>query len=275
MKRGAQMVKRLYAVFFLSAIVSCRPSPVETEGVDFSLTQRRLAGESYDEAEARYRRGLDDLSLSAYMDSLSVKSLAQPLAVMDGSSIPEFADLGLLTKAFERVRDYRFLNSVSHPDVLRRSTWLYPDDGCFARADLAVQHLAAWKYTNVWKIFVFGELSVASENSVDGAVNWWFHVAPISQIDGNLYVLDPAIDPSKVLALTDWLDHMTEKRDDLLLSLCLGHAYNPYSRCLTPGEVDSGRALVDQESFLDLEWDRMVELGRDPSKDLGDFPPWL
>jgi hypothetical protein len=262
-----------FLIFF--TILGCRPDPVKTDGVSMQMTQRRLPGESFDEAEARYRKGLDELSLDAYSSNLSVKNSAVAVDKLDEDQVGEFGDITLLQTAFARLRDYQFIESVTHPEFRRRSTWLYPDDGCFARADLAVQNLANWNYPGVGKVFVFGELTVETENSPTGEVSWWFHVAPVTKIKDQLYVLDPAVEPAEPLELADWLGRISPDSAELLVNLCQPTAYSPYSRCGTAGEADLDRSINDQQKYLDPEWDRLVELGRSPAEELGDHPPWL
>jgi hypothetical protein len=256
-------------------IFACNPDPVKTDGVSIHMTQRRLPGESFDDAEARYRKGLDQLSLDDYSSSLSVKSGAAATDSLNSLDLGEFGNLELLQTAFAKLRDYQFMDSSSHPEIRRRSTWLYPDDGCFARADLAVQNLSGWKYTPVKKIFVFGELTVATANAVGGEVSWWFHVAPITKVNGQLYVMDPAVNPAGPLALSEWLGFLSSDPDKLLVNLCNSTAYVPHSRCASADVADLSRSLVDQQEFLDPEWDRLLELNRKPAEELGDHPPWL
>src|SRR5687768_13722043 len=42
----------------------------------------------------------------------------------------------IMQERFENIRDKRFLTLSSEPDFPRRISWLYPKDGCFARASL-------------------------------------------------------------------------------------------------------------------------------------------
>jgi hypothetical protein len=254
--------------------LGCKPDAVATDGVSARLTERRLPGETYDAAEARFRRGLNQISLDDYESSFSVKNTAAPIAEAGDSQAADFGEYSLLETAFRRLRDFQFVESVTHPEIVRRSTWLYPDDGCFARADLAVQNLAGWNYPQVEKVFIFGDLSVATANSPSGGVSWWFHVAPLARVGDDLYVLDPAVHPDGPLTLTEWTDQISDDPTAVVVSFCGSTAYSPYSRCDTPGVADWERTIGDQKDFLDPEWDRLVELGRDPKAELGESPPW-
>lgn len=176
---------------------------------------------------------------------------------------------------FEKFRDYRFLDRDGHPDFKRRSSWLYPDDGCFARAALAILNLANWHTAVPKKIYVFGDLTVDTKNSPYGQVTWWYHVAPLIEIAGQKYVLDPAVEPKNALRLEDWLARMSKNPDALEVAVCGSGAYTPYDACQKETDGIESMAISEQGMFLDAEWSRLEELGRNPVSELGDLPPWL
>lgn len=180
-----------------------------------------------------------------------------------------------MTRAFEKFRDYRFLERDSRPGFLRRSSWLYPDDGCFARAALAILNLGKWSYAVPKKVFVFGDLLVNTKNAPGGSVSWWYHVAPLVEVNGDKYVLDPAIEPKNPLRLEDWLARMSQKPEALEVAVCGSGTYTPYDACQQDSDGIEAAALGDQGYFLDAEWSRLEELKRDPVKELGEQPPWL
>jgi hypothetical protein len=201
------------------------------------------------------------------------KSYGQNKATLPAATA--WADEKLMKTAFESFRDYRFLERDSKPGFLRRVSWLYPDDGCFARASLAIVNLNQWKYAVPKKIFVFGNLEVKTVNSPWGSVSWWYHVAPLVEVNGEKYVLDPAIEPKNPLRLEDWLARMSPTPDSLEVAVCGSGSYTPYDACYKDTDGVESMALSDEGYFLDAEWARLVELGRDPEKELGDLPPWL
>jgi hypothetical protein len=176
---------------------------------------------------------------------------------------------------FDKFRDHRFLERSSQPGFLRRSSWLYPDDGCFARAALAVLNLGKLNVTLPKKVFVFGDLDVKTINSPNGSVSWWYHVAPLVEIDGVKYVLDPAIEPRNPLRLEDWLSRMNANPDNLEVAICGSGSYTPYDACHKESDGVESSALSDQGRYLDSEWYRLKSLGRIPEEELGDSPPWL
>lgn len=180
-----------------------------------------------------------------------------------------------MNASFEKFRDYRFITTNSKPDFKRRISWLYPDDGCFARAALAILNLGSWNTAVPKKIFVFGDLTVQTKNSPSGSVTWWYHVAPLVEVDGVKYVLDPAINPKTPLKLEDWLATMSAQPDTLEVAICGSGSYTPYDNCARETDGREEQGLNDQPTYLEYEWSRLQDLGRNPENELGDLPPWL
>ena len=180
-----------------------------------------------------------------------------------------------MNERFRQFRDYRFLKTSRPADFMRRSSWLYPDDGCFARAALAILNLGSWSYPVPKKVFVFGDLKVKTKNSPDGEVTWWYHVAPLVEVAGEKYVLDPAIHPDGPMTLAAWIATMSGQPDDLEVAVCGSGAYTPYDACFKETDGRESGALAEQRQYLDAEWERLEELGRNPVEELGDLPPWL
>jgi len=255
-------------------LVACKSDPVSDPIFIDENSAQRYPGETYEEAESRYRSRLTAVNLSAYLNLHSVKSLAVAVAEMDYASVPVWTDLATLQTAFARGRDERFLFAADRGDFPRRSTWLFPDNGCYARADLLARNLRSWGYPETRKLFVFGTLSVQTDYTTSGTVHWWYHVAPIAAAEDEVYVLDPAVDASSPLTVAAWLATMTSDSSELVLAVCAGRAYGPYSRCQTPQDLGLTRATEEQTAFLDDEWQRLIDLGRDPEAELGDSPPW-
>lgn len=183
--------------------------------------------------------------------------------------------LDTMNQRFTRFRDWRGLEMSERPGFLRRSTWLYPDDGCYARASLTVLHLLQWGFTAPSKIFVFGDLNVDTANSPSGSVSWWYHVAPIVQVGSQKFVLDPALDPRQPTKLEDWLLKMHPNIYSIEVAICQSGTYTPDDSCERVSDGAEIQASYDQSSFLQMEWYRLMDLKRDPVKELGDQPPWL
>src|SRR5205823_1645100 len=143
-----------------------------------------------------------------HVNSQTPSEVSKPYQADQLRAVTEWESVDAMNRHFQEFRDKRFLISDLQPGFMRRSSWLYPDDGCFARAGLAILNLFQEKVTPPEKIFVFGNLSVKTANSPDGSVSWWYHVAPIVQIGAEKYVLDPALNPRAPLKLEDWLSLM-------------------------------------------------------------------
>lgn len=179
-----------------------------------------------------------------------------------------------LQEVFERVRDERFLATPQTPTVYRRSTWLFPDDGCYARASLAINNIVRWNFAAPKKVFVFGNLNARTPNTRSGRVTWWYHVAPIVTVQNQKYVLDPAINPNHPLPLREWLGTMSTDASTLRVSICGSGAYSPFDLCDQTSDQSTPLALRDQYSFLERERERITSLGRNADQELGDQPPW-
>lgn len=209
----------------------------------------------------------------------SVSEAARPLGQLDFSKVPAFPQqaVAAVTTAFERLRDERFLKDADHSGLMRRSTWLYPDDGCFARAALMVQNLQKWNLPRPAKLFAFGNLVVKTPNAPGGQVSWWYHVVPVIRVGQQIVVFDPAIEPKRPLTAQEWFARMAPNAQEMTASVCDTYAYAPASPCFVtdPSHPSDEFALSDQMGYLPMEWERVQNLGRDPQKELGDFPPWL
>lgn len=194
-----------------------------------------------------------------------------------GAQLPAATEWGTERYAqanFVRLRDERFLVDSQHPGFMRRSTWLYPDDGCFARAQLANNNLLNWNVETPKKVFVFGDLNVRTANSPTGSVSWWYHVAPIVEVRGQKFVLDPALNAAGPLRLDQWLALQSTTPGELEVAICASGSYSPYDACDREIRGNESEAVRDQQGYLGSEWSRVQSLGRDPNQELGDNPPW-
>lgn len=224
-----------------------------------------------------YRRYLDRLKQSRTYEDISqddsALKMAKPLSELDASRAPQWRGSLTMTEGFKRVRDTRFLDDVDHQGFKRRSSWLFPDDGCFARAQLMLENLRQWGGFEPAKAFIFGNLEVKTANAPGGSVSWWYHVVPVLKNGQQIVVFDPAIEPRRPLTLQEWVSTMTTDPTSVKVAICAGNAYTPSSSCAKPASQGS-RAKQDQLGYLKAEWLRVTELNRDPQKELGDLPPW-
>ncbi|HWU42546.1 MAG TPA: hypothetical protein VN132_03875, partial [Bdellovibrio sp.] len=89
------------------------------------------------------------------------------------------------------------------------------------------------------------------------------------------YVLDPAINPQHPMKLTEWNQAVGGDQTSVKYAICSNDTFDPDSDCLNPAVMSEAQAEAEQKGFLPDEWDRLLELNRDPTKELGQFPPWL
>ena len=216
--------------------------------------------------------------LGAKADSLdsvnSVYAHRVALDSIDTSAVPVFTS-DQLVAGFQLARDTRLMTTGDRPDFPRRPSFLFPDDGCFVRAETMAYELDGNGYPRPAKVFSFGPLSVKTTNAPSGSVSWWYHVAPIVKVNDQIYVLDPSIEPSAAITLSDWVSRQASLTD-ATVSVCNEYAYTPDSDCTAAKPVDAqAAAMAGQGNYLASEWDRQVALSRDPMQVLGNAPPWI
>lgn len=237
----------------------------------FGLSAHRNENESYAEARAR---------------AFTQHYLNHPHRVLspDHSETPEDistalnkVNLSLITAVtkeqlqdiFYYIRDTRFMNDGKNQ---RRLSWLYPDDGCFARAAMSSYKLKG--YPTSHKVFIFGNLQVKTPNTKNGMVSWWYHVAVAYRVDQQVYIIDPSINPYEPMTINDWGLSMVSNLNAAQFSVCHQNTYDPSSSCSGQNPHSEQSAYNDQLYYLGLEWSRLQKLNRNPEKELGDEPPW-
>ncbi|MFP5518421.1 MAG: protein-glutamine glutaminase family protein [Bdellovibrionia bacterium] len=239
------------------------------------LSAFRANNESFE--DARHRALLEkqlktgDFTYSLFYNRrFSAEGQKMPVDQLNVTSVPQI-EADVLNKLFIYLRDSKFLKSKSQE---RRATWLYPDDGCYARAGIMSLNTEAITPVAPSKIFVFGDLNVKTPNTMSGWVTWWYHVAIAYNVNGEQYVIDPAIEPTRPLLMLEWLRAMNQDVSKLRVSLCHKDTYDPDSSCDRPRPFEPTDIYREQNMFLPLEWDRLLDLGRDPEVELGELPPW-
>lgn len=178
-----------------------------------------------------------------------------------------------LQERFEKMRDARFLIRKGEESFPRRIPWLYPADGCWGRAAMAIKSLFDSYVPLPDKVFVFGNLSVKTPYSHSGYVSWWYHTAPIVQVNGERFVLDPSIEVSKPLELEEWMGRMGDA-SKMKIKICGSGTYSPSDSCEkeTDGLEERGEQALTY--YLDLEKKLLQNIGRNIDVELGDNPPW-
>lgn len=188
---------------------------------------------------------------------------------VNAMSVAEWTQ-GDIKKAFKEIRDERFMKDEN--DFSRRPTWLYPYDGCYARAELATQRLEQKGFAKPSKIFIFGNLEVHSKNASE-TVSWWYHVAVAYRYQGQVYIFDPAMNPYDVTPLEKWSNMMGP--DEKEYSICSDATYDPDSQCNGAIQIPFETAKNHQSSFFESERQNILDLGRNPDEELADKAPWM
>lgn len=260
-------MKRILALILLFPLVSF-------SNPGLLISQARLPTESYHQALKRVKEYLPQKKFKSVAQGRTPVSKQLPIDKMDFSLAPEVVSYQDLIEMFYLVRDSRFLHAENDPNFDRRISWLYPDDGCFARAALSGIKLESDKRIRPAKIFAFGDLLLTTPYSPHGAVSWWYHVSLVVKYMGAYYVLDPALNQDSPLLAEDWFNKMGDLID-IKGVVCNGYTYDPFDNC-TMATLDSDEsALKDELNYLHKEWDRMGVLGLEPTVILGMNPPWL
>lgn len=238
------------------------------------ISARRLPNESAEVAARRaYTVALKTGAFMALKTGLSAQDAMRPFKEIDLNSITTWPSKTLVSKSFEAVRDARMVEIPHKPEFPRRLSWLYPDDGCFARADLERKNFVERGLPAPQKILITGDLTVKTANAPGGSVAWWWHISQVVRVGNEVFVLDPAIEPSRPLPVREWLATMVANPDEAQVAICSPYTYSIGNDCNELAD-QSASALSDQFHYLEYEWNRQIELGRDPNVVLGNSPPW-
>lgn len=235
----------------------------------FGTSAHRNDNESYESAK---KRALINYSLLhpqfAAPYSQTPEDKKALLSKIDLSKVTEISK-EQLQNIFYYIRDTRFMFDGKHQ---RRLSWLYPDDGCFARAAMSSINLK--EYPTPHKVFIFGELNVKTPNTKNGYVNWWYHVAVAYRVDKSVFIIDPSINPHTPMTIEAWGLTMVPNINSVEFAICNPLSYDASSSCSGEDPRSEDSAYSDQLHFLGLEWNRLERLHRSPEKELGDEPPW-
>jgi hypothetical protein len=229
----------------------------------------RKPNEHWEQPARRHFRTATDAK-----DPRTAHGAAKPYdSITNISALPEWThDVSELIPPFVHARDVRMYGSRK---FLRRSTWLYPNDGCFARAAHVTRAVAAGGAPlRPGKVFIFGNLTLPTRYNRAGRVHWWFHVAAAYRKGDTVLILDPAIEPYRPLPLAEWVAKFSRTPGSTRVSLCDANSYYPRHRCIGGSRAQERSAISTQTGFLNPEWNRVLSLGLSPRKVLGDEPPW-
>lgn len=271
---------RVVVLLFLSfgSVTTWAQSAVRQEGEGwFQAATRSFVP---DKRTPKIRSGSASVPSGAFLYSMGqphiVFSKRANWSDVDKNLIPEWQKSEEdLVFSFKSLRDARFFKSPTNSNFLRRLTWLYPDDGCFVRADWMDRLLEKWGEQGGAKVFAFGDLRAKTENSPSGEVRWWYHVAITYKKNDRIFVLDPALEPHRPLLFDEWVEKISVDPSEVSFSVCHRKASGPFSNCLKPQARPDYDLEKFQSELMIREWDRVLQMRKVPEKILGDEPPWL
>lgn len=152
-------------------------------------------------------------------------------------------------------------------NFLRRGPWLYPANGCYAKA-AHVSFLAKQKgLPQPGKIYAYGDLEFDSPYAKNGRrVYWRYHMAAAYVVDAQVFIVDPGMSET-VLTQQEWLNLISPSPYNVRVKYCDQNSYSPLSSCV--GGRGNGANLSHVRGILRDEWSNLRRLGYDPYVLLG------
>lgn len=189
-------------------------------------------------------------------------SLLQDITPDTIGGVPEWPyGLLALNSFVYQVRHARFYNNPNPGDYKRKAPWLYPIDGCYAKAAHVSAQASIRGYKRPGKVFAFGHLRFNSPYSSRGRVFWSYHVAAAYHIGSTVYVIDPMVSGSAALTLDQWIGQLSSTPERVKVKLCDENAYSPSNRCI--GSKNNGAYLGHIPFLLKSEYSNLRRLGFD------------
>lgn len=205
---------------------------------------------------------LSDLHYILHLDLTTTDM--KGISIVGPNALPQWT-LGLrslhdLTALSYGVRAYKNPNT-GH--FLRKAPWLYPVDGCYAKAAHVSSQVQKHGYAKPGKVFAYGDLEFRSPYARNKRVTYWsYHVAAAYNVGPEVYVIDPMINSQNAIVLSDWLNQISKKPQKVKVRLCDANAYSPSSRC--QGGRGQGAYLGHMTGVLKQEWTHLQKLGYQP-----------
>jgi hypothetical protein len=211
----------------------------------------------------------------------SAYNLRQKYADVNLWQATEVASFADVQRIFETVRDERNILDPSHQDFMRRTTWLWANDGCFIRSFHMASVIHAREALRLTQIFLFGGRMLAKpewREGWEGGLPWNYHVTPVVRVGATVYVLDPAVDQKKPLEISEWIASFVQDVPALEGAICGPFTFGPNEECWAtqPSTNPEGMPVGQWNTyFFNNEWQNVERRGFDPLQLLGDRPPWM
>ncbi len=236
---------------------------------------KREVHETADMARSRYLLLESQEILDIKPMGRSAWDVATHLENLNFNQVADVGSIERLNQIFAYIRDTKFMtNLTGQPLTERRLSWMYPDDGCYIRAELAAVFSSRDKLPETYKLFSFGDLAVKTTNHPQGIVRWWYHVVPVYRVGAQAYAMDPSIDPRAPMTVQEWKKAQEADRPVDKFAVCKPRAVGPEGDCQNPYGQAVENSMAEQKRFLNQEWERVLEMGRNPELELGNNPPW-
>ena len=189
--------------------------------------------------------------------------------ILNVASLPEWKrGLPALISFAEKVRVLRKYTNPNPGNFRRRAPWLFPVDGCYAKAAHISAVASSMGHSRPGKVFAFGNLQYSTPFARNGRITYWsYHMAASYRIGSVVYVIDPTITSKKVMPLVEWVKLISKEPQGVRVKLCDANSYSPYSKCL--GGRGNGAYLGHMRGVLQQEWSHLIKLGYSPDAMLG------
>ncbi len=237
----------------------------------WGVSARRKAGEKWQHLAAQPRSLNQTFRFTPRHLNDTALAKASRLKEIDFATVTDVGNTQNLMKIFTYLRDTRFVHNPESPKSQRRLSWMYPDDGCFVRAEIMSTMVEKQNWLSMKKIFIFGDLAARTRNTREGVVRWWFHVAPVLRTGNEVWVLDPSLNYERPLKVLEWKKAMeveSTSQETKNFALCEPHTFDPDDSCFKPQGFNFNGITGMQKDLQNLEWQRVIQLGRDPYKEL-------
>ncbi|HLE00022.1 MAG TPA: protein-glutamine glutaminase family protein [Bdellovibrionota bacterium] len=181
-------------------------------------------------------RGANRNASSVDPSVMTAMDMGQPLEKFKPGLLPEWQTVAAVEQGFRMIRDDKIIRNGAG---FRRIPWDFIEDACSPRAAIASEALEKAGFRRPARLFAFGPLSVSKDDQV---ANWWYHLAPVVAAEGQIFVLDPTVNPDRAQTIQEWLSRITVTPEEITLSLCNPFAYTPWSMCYISGPEEEAGA---------------------------------
>lgn len=152
-------------------------------------------------------------------------------------------------------------------NFMRRGPWLYPANGCYAKAAHVSNLTKQNGLPQPGKIYAYGNLEFNSPYAKNGRrVYWRYHMAAAYVFNGQVLVVDPGMSATPITQ-EEWLHLISPTPQTIRVKYCDARNYSPLATCV--GGSGNGANLNHVRGILRDEWSNLNRLGFNPYVLLG------